>query len=117
MPERKPHTQTSDGPMVKQKAANRNIIWICITHEVLKDFKTQTVHLIVVRRPDLVGIKKVSSRTFCCFKKPKVKMKENWTTEKYMDLAREQKNQWNIKTYVIPIIDGILWTCKRDWRN
>ena len=38
----------------------------------------------------------------------KVKLKESEKKDKYLDLARELKKQWNVKVMVIPFVIGAL---------
>ena len=45
----------------------------------------------------------------------KVKLKENEKKDKYLDLARELKKQWNMKVTVIPIVIGTLGKSPKDW--
>ena len=40
----------------------------------------------------------------------RVKLKENEKKDKFLDLARELKKQWNMKVIVIPIVIGDLCT-------
>ena len=83
-------------------------------HKLLWDFETQTDHLILARRPDLVIIKK-KERTykivdFAVSVDHRIKLKESEKRDKYMDLARELKKLWNIKVTIIPIVMGALGT-------
>ena len=43
----------------------------------------------------------------------RVKLKENKKRYKYLDLARELKNVWNIKVTVIPIVIGARYSHQR----
>ena len=45
----------------------------------------------------------------------RVKMKESEKRDKYLDLPRELKKQWNIMVMVIPIVIGMLGTTTKDW--
>ena len=78
-----------------------------ITHKIVLDFKIQTNHLILTRRPELVLIsKKIKSCYLVDFAfsvNHRVKIKESEKINKFLDLAREEK-QWNMKVTVIPII-------------
>ena len=47
----------------------------------------------------------------------RVKMKENGKMDKYLDLARELKNVWNMKVKVIPIVVGALGTVPKGLEN
>ena len=40
----------------------------------------------------------------------KVKMKESEKTDKYLNLVKELKKQWNMKVTVMPIVVGVLGT-------
>ena len=73
------------------------------THKLLWDFDIQTDHLILTRQPDLIIIKKKKKRNFKIvdFAVPinhRVKLKENEKKDKYLDLARELKN--NCETWM-----------------
>ena len=49
----------------------------------------------------------------------RVKLKEREKKDKYMDLASELKNLWNLKVTIIPMIIGALSTVTKgykDWR-
>ena len=46
-----------------------------------------------------------------------VKLKECEKRDKYLDLAKERKNLWNIKVTIIPIVIGALGTVTKDWRT
>ena len=64
------------------------------THKLLWDFEIQTDHLISVRRPDLVIIKKERTCRIVEFAVPadhRVKSKDSEKKDKYLDLARELK--------------------------
>ena len=43
----------------------------------------------------------------------RVKIKENKKRDKYLDLARELKNLWNMKMIVIPNVIGVLGTLSK----
>ena len=43
-----------------------------------------------------------------------MKMLESYKIEKYLDLPRKQRNLWNVKVTVIPIIVGALWKVPKD---
>ena len=40
----------------------------------------------------------------------RVKLKESEKKDKYLDLAKELKNRWNMKVTIIPIVIGALGT-------
>ena len=84
------------------------------THKLQWDFKTQTDHLILARRPDLTIINK-KKRTwrnvdFAVLADHRVKVKESEKNDKYLDLARGLKKLWNMKVTVVPIVIGLLGT-------
>ena len=94
------------------------------TSKIVSDFEIQTDHPISVRRPDLVLIdKKKTKKTpkpcnledFGISANHRVKMKESEKINKYLDLAREQKNLWNMM--LIQFFGGILQTVPKEWRN
>ena len=92
---------------------NQNLSWI-MRHKFLLDFEIQTDHLISPRRPDLIIINK-KERTcrnvdFPVAADHGVKLKEFEKKDKYLDLARELKNQWNMEVTMIPIVIGALGT-------
>ena len=72
------------------------------THNILWDFEIKTDNLIPARRPDLVLInKKERTCQLVDFAVPadhRVKLKENEKMDKYLDLARELKKLWNMKS-------------------
>ena len=81
------------------------------------NFDIHTDHLISVRRPDLIIInkKKKKKRIFKIvdFAVPadhKIKLKECEKKDKYLDLARELKNLWNMKVTIVPIVIGAFGT-------
>ena len=47
---------------------------------------------------------------FAVLEDPEVKIKEREKTNKYLDLAREQRKIWNIRVTVVPIVIGELGT-------
>ena len=70
------------------------------THKLLWDFDIQTGHLISARRPDLLIISK-KGRTYriadiAVLADHRVKLKECEKKDKYLDLARELKELWNM---------------------
>ena len=82
------------------------------THKLFWDFEIQTDYLISARRPDLVIINK-EKRTcrivdFAVSADRRVKLKESEKKDKYFDLARELKKQWNVKVTIIPTVIGAL---------
>ena len=78
-------------------------------HKIFWDFETNM--LVSARRPDLVIVNK-KKRTCQIFDDAipadRVRFKEGEESDKYLDLAREQKNLQNMKEMVIPIIVGAL---------
>ena len=84
------------------------------THKLLRDFDIQTDHLIWVRRPDLIIINQ--KKRICkivIFAVPadhRKKLKESEKKDKYLELARELKTQWNMKVTIIPIVIGAFGT-------
>ena len=74
---------------------------------ILWAFRVQMDHLILARRPELVFINK---KTRIChpvdFTIPedhRVKIKESKRIDKYVDLDRVLKKQWNMRRTVVPI--------------
>ena len=45
----------------------------------------------------------------------RVKLKVSEKKDKYLDLARELKNLWNMKVTFIPTLIGALGTVTKDW--
>ena len=86
------------------------------THKLLWDFDIQPDHLISARRPDLLIVNTKKKERTCrivIFAVPadhKVKLKENKKRDKYLDLARDMKKQWNMKVTSIPNVIGALTT-------
>ena len=78
------------------------------THILLWDFDINTDHLISARRPDLIIInKKKRTCKIVDFAVPadyRIKLKECENKNKYLDLARELKNLWNMQLTIIPIV-------------
>ena len=82
------------------------------TPKILWDFEINTDHQTLAGKPDLVLINK-KKRTchlvdFFIQVDHWVKMKESKKIDKFLDLARELKNLWNIRVMVIPIVVGTL---------
>ena len=63
------------------------------THKFIWDFDIKTDHLISVRRPDLMIIKKRIGKIvdFAVPPDHRIKLKESEKKDKYLDLARELK--------------------------
>ena len=84
------------------------------THKIQWDFDIQTDYLISARRPYLITInKKKRTCKIVDLASPfdhRVKLKENEKKDKYLDLARELKNLWNMKVTIIPVVIGALGT-------
>ena len=83
------------------------------TQKRLLNFDIQMNHLISVRRPDLIIIKKKKKEKKICkiinFTVPtdhRIKLKECGKRDKYLDLARELKKLWSIKVTIISIVIG-----------
>ena len=78
------------------------------THKLLWDFGTQTDHLILARRPDLIIINKKKENLqncgLCYPSWPQNKI-ESEKKDKYLDLARELKKLWDMKV----TIDWCFW--------
>ena len=70
-----------------------------MTHKLLWNFNIQTDHLIPARRPDLA----VPADH-------RIIPKESEKKDKYLDLAKELKKQWNMKVSIVPIVIGALGT-------
>ena len=84
-------------------------------HKVLWDFEIESDHLISARRPYLVIVNKKKKRTcqIVNFDTPpdhRVKLKESEKRDKYQDLARRQRNLWNMKVTMTLIVIGALRT-------
>ena len=76
-------------------------------------------HLISVRRPDLVTVKKKKKTTnrIVDFDVPAdhgVKLKDSEKRDKYLYLARELRKLWNMNVMVIPIAVGALGTIPKE---
>ncbi len=84
------------------------------SHKLLWDFNIQTDHLILPWRPDLIIINK--KKRICKivdFVVPadhRINLKESEKKDKYLDLARELKNLWNMKVTIVPIVIDALGT-------
>ena len=81
-------------------------------YKLLWDFDIQTDHLISALRPDLMIMNK-KKRIFKIveFAVPadhRIKLKECEMRDKYLDLARELKNLWNMKVTIIPFVIVLL---------
>ena len=82
------------------------------THKILLDFEIQINHLIQVKRPKLVSINK-KKRTGCqvgftITVDYRVKIiKKSEKIDKYLDLARKLKRQWNMKVMVTSIVMAV----------
>ena len=69
------------------------------------NFSIQTDRLIPARRPDLIIINK--KKRICKIVDFTVPAEKK---DKYLDLARELKKQWNMKVTIVPIVIGALGT-------
>ena len=81
-------------------------------YKLLWDFSGRTDHEIGARRPDLVIIdKRDKSCQIIDVAIPEDnggREKEDEKVEKYLDLAREVRKMWGVKTKVIPVVVGEL---------
>ena len=71
----------------------------------------------MARRPDLVIVRKKRTHRivdFAIFADHRVKLKESEKSDKYLDLAREQKKLGNRQVTVIPIVIGALGRITKD---
>ena len=84
------------------------------SHKLLWNFNIQTDHLIPARRPDLIIINKKKRICkivdFAVLVDHIIKLKESEKEDKYLDLARELKELWNMKVTIVPIVIGALGT-------
>ena len=84
------------------------------THKLLWDFDIQTDYLISARRPDLIIINKkkenLQNCRLCVPADHRIKLKECEKRDKYLDLAIELKNIWNMKVKIIPSEIGAFGT-------
>ena len=84
------------------------------SHKLLRDFDIQTDHLIPARGPDLIIInKKKRTCIIVDYAVPadhRRKQKESEKKDKYLDLARELKQLWNMQVEIIPIVIGAFGT-------
>ena len=85
------------------------------THKLLWDFNIQTDHIIPARRPDQTrpdNNQQKKKKKICKivdFAVPadhRINLKECEKKDKYLDLARGLKKQWNIKVTTVPIVIG-----------
>ena len=90
------------------------------SHKLRWDFSIQTDHLIAARRPDFIIINNKKKKMRICnivdFAVPadhRINLKESEKKDKYLDLARELKNLWNMKVTIVPIGIGALGTITR----
>ena len=83
-------------------------------HKLLRDFETQTDHLLSARRPDLAIInKKKRTCRIVDFAVPadhREKLKESKKKDKYLGLTWELKKLWNMKVTFIPFVIGAVDT-------
>ena len=85
-------------------------------HKLLWDFNIQTDHLIPARKPDLIIINNNKKKRICKIldiavpADHRINLKECANKDKYLDLARELKKQWNMKVTIVPIVIGELGT-------
>ena len=83
------------------------------------DFDIHTDHLTSARRPDVIIINKKKKKEkkrickivdFAVLADHRIKLKECEKKDKYLDLARELKNLWNMKVTIVPIAIGAFGT-------
>ena len=75
------------------------------THKLVWDFNIQTDPLIWARGPDLIIMGK--KKRICKIVKFAVPVDHRINLkDKYLDLARELKNLWNVKVTIVPIVIG-----------
>ena len=69
-------------------------------------------HQISARPPDFIIInqKKCKIVDFAVQTDHRIKLKECEKKDKYLDLARELKKQWNMKVTIVPIVIGAFGT-------
>ena len=84
------------------------------TRKILWDIDIQTHHLISVRLPDLVIIKKrkenLPNNRLCRSYWPVCKTERKWKRDTYQDFAIELKRLWNMTVTMIRIVIGALGT-------
>ena len=83
------------------------------THKLLWDFDIQTNPLISARRSYHNNQQKKKKKrkpivVFAVLADHKIKLKEYEKRDKYLDLARELKNLWNMKVTIISIVTVLL---------
>ena len=83
-------------------------------HKLLWDFDIHTDHLISAKRPHLIIInKKKRISKFVEFAVPadhRINLKESEKKDKYLDIARELKELWNMKVAIVPILISAIGT-------
>ena len=91
------------------------------THKLLWDFDMKFDQLIPARRPDLIIINNNNKKKGTCkivdFAVPadhRIKLKEKEQKDKYLDLARELKQMWNMKVTIILIVIGDFGTVSEE---
>ena len=89
--------------------------------KVLWDIEIQTNHIIAIRRPDLVIVKKKKNEkkrrncwivSFVILAEHRVKLKKGEKRDKYLELAGELKKNklWSLNVMMKPIVIGMLGT-------
>ena len=82
------------------------------TQKILRDFETQTDHLITARRPNqvLINLKETTDQLvdFGVPENNKMKIKVNEKISKYLNLAKKLKSRSNNRVTGIPIVIGAL---------
>ena len=76
---------------------------------------TQTDHLILAKRPDLIIIRIRKIVAFAVLADHRVKLEENEKKDKYLDLASELKKLWNMKVTIIPMWLLLLVQSPKDY--
>ena len=81
---------------------------------IIWNFNIQRDHLIPARRPDPIIINKRKRNCkivdFAVPADHRINLKEGEKKDKYLDLAKELKKQWNMKVTIVPIVIGSLGT-------
>ena len=93
-------------------------------HKILWDFETQTDRLISARRQDRVIVNKKKKKKRICRivdvavpADHRVNLKESEKRDKYLELARELKQLWNMKVTFWPVVISALDTVTKGFIN
>ena len=91
-------------------------------HKILWDFETQTDRLISARRPDRVIVNNNNKKKRICrivdvvvLADHRVNLKESEKRDKYLELARELKQLWNMKVTFRPVVISALDTVTKGF--